>query len=246
MTCKIADFGLSRSVKTEDDGSSEYYRSSNGVLPVRWTAPEGLYSHKFSTASDVWSFGITCVEIFQDGERPYPETKSLPDVMHMVNQGQVHPQPPDCSDGVYAELVKCWQSNPAERPQFASLKEFFNQFVVEETSSPERTSSMRKALRNSTYDDEQYARRSAPGSGSQKLSNDDGTYQYKFPTLDEGKPHNDHAITAPNAQKRDSDAAGGGSIYTQLATETAVDVQAMEQAKRLSTDRYVDLALSRS
>ena len=41
QVCKVADFGLSRSVQ-QDDGSGDYYRSSGGNLPVRWTAPEGL------------------------------------------------------------------------------------------------------------------------------------------------------------------------------------------------------------
>ena len=44
-----------------------------GMVPVRWTAPEGLTDLKYSSASDVWSFGITCVEILQDGMLPYVE-----------------------------------------------------------------------------------------------------------------------------------------------------------------------------
>ena len=47
------------------------FRSMGGMVPVRWTAPEGLTDLKYSSASDVWSFGITCVEILQDGMLPY-------------------------------------------------------------------------------------------------------------------------------------------------------------------------------
>ena len=72
----MADFGLSRRVQTEDN-EGDYYRSSGGMLPVRWTAPEGLSDQKFSSASDVWSFAITCVEVFQDGLFPYPGVCAL-------------------------------------------------------------------------------------------------------------------------------------------------------------------------
>jgi serine/threonine protein kinase len=77
MTCKVADFGLSRGVgaAAEPDGEKEeveekeYYQSHKGVFPVRWTAPEAMESLKFSSASDVWSFGITCNELICDGDR---------------------------------------------------------------------------------------------------------------------------------------------------------------------------------
>ena len=125
MVCKVADFGLSRRVQTEDN-TGDYYRSSSGIIPVRWTAPEGMTSQKFSTASDVWSFGITCVEIFQDGGFPYPNITSNPEIIKMVcTQGQVHPRPRGCSAHVYTELVKCWSSEPAQRPAFAALETFF-------------------------------------------------------------------------------------------------------------------------
>ncbi len=50
LQIKIADFGLSRGVNSND-----YYRiAGSAVLPVRWMAPESLLLGKFSTASDVW------------------------------------------------------------------------------------------------------------------------------------------------------------------------------------------------
>lgn len=42
-----------------------------GKIPVRWTAPEAIRYRKFSSASDVWSFGILLWEIMAFAERPY-------------------------------------------------------------------------------------------------------------------------------------------------------------------------------
>lgn len=40
-------------------------------IPIRWTAPEAFQHRKFSSASDVWSFGILMWEVMSYGERPY-------------------------------------------------------------------------------------------------------------------------------------------------------------------------------
>ena len=136
MVCKVADFGLSRRVQTEDN-TGDYYRSSSGIIPVRWTAPEGMTSQKFSSASDVWSYGITCVEIFQDGGHPYPGIKSNPEVIKAVcTQGQVHQRPEGCGTDVYAELVKCWGFDPLLRPEFADLKGFFERATTQASANP--------------------------------------------------------------------------------------------------------------
>ena len=136
MVCKVADFGLSRRVQTEDN-TGDYYRSSSGVVPVRWTAPEGISSQKFSSASDVWSFGITCMEIFQDGAAPYPGIKSNPEVIKLIcTQGQVHPRPEGCTERVYSELLRCWSFDPAQRPDFGSLKAGFLALVTQAASRP--------------------------------------------------------------------------------------------------------------
>lgn len=38
---------------------------------MRWTAPEAIKYRMFSTASDVWSFGILLWEIMSSAQRPY-------------------------------------------------------------------------------------------------------------------------------------------------------------------------------
>jgi serine/threonine protein kinase len=62
---QICDFGLSREVSEKDQA---YVASVAGIFPLRWTAPEAIQSRGFSTASDVWAFGIFCGEVFDDGE----------------------------------------------------------------------------------------------------------------------------------------------------------------------------------
>ena len=128
MVCKVADFGMSRRVLT-DDNASNYYRTTNDLIPVRWTAPEGLLptGGKFSSASDVWSFGITCIEIIEDGQTPWFSIRSNVRVMAMVSAGQVHPRPAGCSELVYAVLKNCFAFAANARPTFSSLQRFFSE-----------------------------------------------------------------------------------------------------------------------
>ena len=63
---QIADFGMSRALQDTD-----YYVSRGGKIPVKWTAPEALHYKKYSTASDVWSFGMVMYEIWSLGMKPY-------------------------------------------------------------------------------------------------------------------------------------------------------------------------------
>ncbi|KAH1006252.1 hypothetical protein HUJ05_007002 [Dendroctonus ponderosae] len=64
---KISDFGLAQVVDSND-----YYmlRTLNRSLPIKWYAPESLTHGKFSTKSDVWSYGITVYEIYLFGKEP--------------------------------------------------------------------------------------------------------------------------------------------------------------------------------
>lgn len=125
MVAKVADFGMSRMMQGNAEENSTYYRASTGLMPIRWSAPECLAGHRFSSASDAWSFGITCVEMFQDGLSPYPATRSNPALIEMVKGEHVHPKPPGCHHVVYTFLLTCWAFEPQGRPNFSTILDFF-------------------------------------------------------------------------------------------------------------------------
>lgn len=56
--------------------------AQGGKIPIRWTAPEAISYRKFTSASDVWSYGIVMWEVMSYGERPYWELSN-----HEVSAG---------------------------------------------------------------------------------------------------------------------------------------------------------------
>nr|BAG55504.1 protein tyrosine kinase [Monosiga ovata] len=114
--CKISDFGLSRDLEDE-----MYYESDGGMVPVRWTPPESFKYRKYSSASDVWSFGITLYEIWTKAALPYGSAWSNLNVMMEVERGYRLPPPSDCPRAVYAMMMECWHPQPRHRPTFGQL-----------------------------------------------------------------------------------------------------------------------------
>lgn len=107
LECKIADFGLSRnlddspeSVYTTRGGKVSIHRANSSMhpsndhvqIPVRWTAPEAITHRKFTTASDVWSFGVVMWEVTSYGERPYYDWSNQ-EVIAKIESGYRLPKP---------------------------------------------------------------------------------------------------------------------------------------------------------
>lgn len=132
MSCKIADFGLSRALGKSkhktigNDSESEYYRSAAGVYPIRSTAVEAMSDSIFSTASDVWSWGIFAIEVYQDGVRPY-DSHANRGLQMMIFKGLRPEHPAKCPVEVYALLKTCWLDEPSERPDFYSIAKSMKQ-----------------------------------------------------------------------------------------------------------------------
>uniref|UniRef100_A0A8C5UUN3 Tyrosine-protein kinase receptor n=1 Tax=Microcebus murinus TaxID=30608 RepID=A0A8C5UUN3_MICMU len=115
---KIGDFGLARDIYKND-----YYRKrGEGLLPVRWMAPESLMDGIFTTQSDVWSFGILIWEILTLGHQPYPAHSNL-DVLNYVQTGGRLEPPRNCPDDLWNLMIHCWAQEPDQRPTFHKIQD---------------------------------------------------------------------------------------------------------------------------
>ncbi|XP_069025000.1 tyrosine-protein kinase SYK isoform X2 [Embiotoca jacksoni] len=115
---KISDFGLSKAVAEEQN----YYKAKgHGKWPVKWYAPECINYFKFSSKSDVWSFGVLMWEAFSLGQKPYKGMKGN-DVMQMIESGQRMDSPLNCPDEMYELMRTCWTYRTDERPGFSVVE----------------------------------------------------------------------------------------------------------------------------
>uniref|UniRef100_A0A8C7W926 Tyrosine-protein kinase n=1 Tax=Oncorhynchus mykiss TaxID=8022 RepID=A0A8C7W926_ONCMY len=113
---KISDFGMSRQ---EDDGI--YSSSGLKQIPIKWTAPEALNYGRYSSESDVWSFGILLWETFSLGVCPYPGMTNQ-QAREQVEKDYRMSCPTKCPEEIYKVMQKCWEYKPENRPKFADLQ----------------------------------------------------------------------------------------------------------------------------
>eukprot|EP00096_Caligus_rogercresseyi_P011337 TRINITY_DN4430_c0_g1_i1.p1 TRINITY_DN4430_c0_g1~~TRINITY_DN4430_c0_g1_i1.p1 ORF type:complete len:998 (-),score=345.77 TRINITY_DN4430_c0_g1_i1:144-3137(-) len=113
---KLADFGLSRWIE-----HNSYYKASRGKLPIKWMAPESINFRRFTTASDVWMFGVCIWEILMFGVKPFQGIKNS-EVIGMLEGGERLSRPPGCPSRLYSLMLQCWSYEPRERPTFQELK----------------------------------------------------------------------------------------------------------------------------
>ncbi|NXG47455.1 NTRK1 factor, partial [Psilopogon haemacephalus] len=89
------------------------------MLPIRWMPPESILYRKFTTESDLWSFGVVLWEIFTYGKQPWYQLSNtevralgmLPD-SHGMQGGW---------GGVYSLMQSCWQREPHQRRPIKEL-----------------------------------------------------------------------------------------------------------------------------
>ncbi|XP_053573623.1 NT-3 growth factor receptor isoform X1 [Bombina bombina] len=117
LLVKIGDFGMSRDVY-----STDYYRvGGHTMLPIRWMPPESIMYRKFTTDSDVWSFGVILWEIFTYGKQPWFQLSNT-EVIECITQGRVLERPRVAPKEVYDIMLGCWQREPQLR---LNIKEIY-------------------------------------------------------------------------------------------------------------------------
>ncbi|XP_064083592.1 activated Cdc42 kinase-like isoform X2 [Macrobrachium nipponense] len=120
---KISDFGLSRALGVGKD----YYQTNFNVnlkLPIAWCAPECINYLRFTSASDVWAFGVTLWEMFSYGFQPWAALTGQ-QILEAIDEPNFQrlEQPEACPKEYYSIMLKCWQHDPLKRPKFAGLME---------------------------------------------------------------------------------------------------------------------------
>lgn len=114
-TVKLSDFGLSLL-------GIAYREKHMKNVPIRWLAPETLKSGRYSTKSDVWSFGVTMWEVFSNGAHPYGDIEDNKEVRRQVLAQKLKlADPPGMPSEVLSMMHSCLQFDPEQRPPFHEL-----------------------------------------------------------------------------------------------------------------------------
>ncbi|XP_034238615.1 activated Cdc42 kinase-like isoform X4 [Thrips palmi] len=132
---KISDFGLSRALGVGKD----YYQTNFNVnlkLPIAWCAPECISYLRFTSASDVWAYGVTLWEMFSYGFQPWAALTG-----HQILEAIDEPnfqrleQPECCPKEYYSVMLKCWQHDPSKRPRFCDLMDILPECKPEQVQA---------------------------------------------------------------------------------------------------------------
>ncbi len=89
---------------------------------MKWTAPEALQYHLYSSASDVWSFGCVLYEIWSLGVEPFSNCTNIEvsittvawvildctilQALLRITSNYRLPPPPGCPRAIYDVMIK--------------------------------------------------------------------------------------------------------------------------------------------
>ncbi|XP_069175475.1 vascular endothelial growth factor receptor 1 isoform X2 [Procambarus clarkii] len=116
---KISDFGLSREMYKKD----VYMKKGDDLMPIKWMSIEAIRDRIFSVQSDVWAYGVTMWELFSLGSTPYPGIEVNQDFLQLLERGYRMDRPKYANQEIYDVLLKCWEMEPMDRPNFAQTAE---------------------------------------------------------------------------------------------------------------------------
>ncbi|XP_065178728.1 uncharacterized protein LOC135809324 [Sycon ciliatum] len=207
LTLKLSDFGLSRDIYSND-----YYRKvGRGALPLRWLPPEALRDGMYSSATDVWSYGIVLYELATLAELPY-RGKSNEEVMEMLLRGE-HLEPPLLTGHGFPALLNdimliCWQFDAECRPSMEVILAAIESGVPPQVSQDPCQAQSRSMQRE---DEEGMAKSGSSEAGSEQ------SVSLSTPLLD------------PAAERREAFVSGG--VQKEVVEEIPANSSSSSQVK---------------
>ncbi|EEB20371.1 receptor tyrosine kinase, putative [Pediculus humanus corporis] len=128
LRVQIWDNALSRDLFPAD----YHCLGDNENRPIKWLAIESLTLKTFSTASDVWSFGVLLWELTTLAQQPYLEVDPF-EMAAYLRDGYRLTQPINCPDELFAVMGYCWAMSIDERPTFTQLNICLQEFYAQLT-----------------------------------------------------------------------------------------------------------------
>ncbi|CAF1327509.1 unnamed protein product [Rotaria magnacalcarata] len=137
---KLSDFGLSRICCSE----TNYYKTSwkdTLRLPIAWMSPEAINFLRFTSASDIFSFGVCMWECFTYGQMPWQGMSSA-EIVNAIDapNHQRLPRPPYATTELYQIMLQCWKHEPTERPTFSQLEKTLREIELKQVRWKDKNS----------------------------------------------------------------------------------------------------------
>ena len=111
----LSDFGL-------DDIHFKNYPFNIPAAEMNYFCSNGLYSTK---CIDIWAFGMTVLEIFNGGVKPYNMMNEFA-ILEKLKKGLRPARPEVCPPCVYELVLRCLLSDVENRPTFNNLAQAFD------------------------------------------------------------------------------------------------------------------------
>eukprot|EP01062_Namystynia_karyoxenos_P019220 TRINITY_DN17209_c0_g1_i1.p1 TRINITY_DN17209_c0_g1~~TRINITY_DN17209_c0_g1_i1.p1 ORF type:complete len:786 (+),score=145.25 TRINITY_DN17209_c0_g1_i1:101-2458(+) len=109
--CVLSDFGSASPLSNPRLGQPG---------AAHWQAPEGIRSQEYGTASDLWSLGITCIEL-GDNETPSQRMGAPEDFAHAFKESPTLRSPADWSASFQRFVALCLAIEPTARADCETL-----------------------------------------------------------------------------------------------------------------------------
>jgi len=96
--------------------------------PLKWMAPEALLQ-EYVKKTDVWSYGVTLIEMLTKGGDPYPGENPIDVACAVRDEGRVPIVPPSAPQEFVSLMQDCWKQKSDDRPDFEEIVTRLKQFT---------------------------------------------------------------------------------------------------------------------
>ena len=152
---KLGDFGVSAELM------HSFSKKVSKIGTPYWMSPEVISQNKYDCKCDIWSLGITCIEL-AEGEPPYSEVRTFLVMKKIINNPPKGLSNPELWTQEFNDFVgKCLTFEPEKRPSAKALiKHDFikkndkgNEFVEKMVNENiEKIYNFRKIMNNEDYE----------------------------------------------------------------------------------------------